>query len=116
MAVVTTSPQPGIAPARPPRPVVQRRRAFAAVLVAAVLSLLGLGAHGVLTDPGGGPASAAGVGQVNATVKVVAQPGDSLWSIAERHHGDIGLRRYLDALIDLNGGTAIQVGQAVRLP
>ena len=116
MVIATTLPRVGIGPARPTRPVIQRRRAVAATLVAAVLSLLGLGAHGVLTDSGGGPASAAGVGQVVAAVHVVAQPGDSLWSIAERHHGDVGFRAYLDALIDLNGGTAIQVGQAIRLP
>ena len=116
MAVVTTLPRVGIGPIRPTRSIVQRRRAVAATLVAAAMSLLGLGAHGVLTDSGGGPASAAGVGQVGAAVVVVAQPGDSLWSIAERHHGGVRFRRYLDALIELNGGTAIHVGQAVRLP
>ena len=36
---------------------------------------------------------------------VRAAAGDSLWSIAERHHGDVSLTRYVDALIDLNGGT-----------
>ena len=47
---------------------------------------------------------------------VRAEPGDSLWSIAERFHGDVDLRRYVDALIRLNGGTAIAAGQLVRLP
>ena len=45
-----------------------------------------------------------------------AEPGDSLWSIAERFHGDVSLPRYVDALIQLNGGTAIVAGQLVRLP
>jgi hypothetical protein len=47
---------------------------------------------------------------------VRAEPGDSLWSIAERFHGDVELTRFVDALIDLNGGPAITAGQLVRLP
>jgi Tfp pilus assembly protein FimV len=46
----------------------------------------------------------------------VARPGDNLWSIAEAHRGDVGVRRYVDALIDLNGGPSIQAGQRVLLP
>ena len=46
----------------------------------------------------------------------VAQPGDSLWSIAEAHRGDVAIDRYVDALIDLNGGTDVQIGQAIHLP
>lgn len=94
----------------------RRRRAGAALLVAGALSAIGLGAHGVLTGPGGVPASAAGAGTAPAVVSVRAEPGDSLWSIAERFHGDVGLQRYVDALVDLNGGTAIAAGQLVRLP
>lgn len=47
---------------------------------------------------------------------VVARPGDTLWSVAAEHRGDVGIRRYLDALIDLNGGPSIQAGQRVVLP
>ena len=46
----------------------------------------------------------------------MAAAGDSLWSIAQANHGDVSIDRYVDALIDLNGGTDIAVGQAVRLP
>ena len=46
----------------------------------------------------------------------MARAGDSLWSIARANHGDVSIDRYVDALIDLNGGTAIAVGQAVHLP
>ena len=43
--------------------------------------------------------------------------GDTLWSIAERYHGDVAIQRYVDALVDLNGGsTEIDTGQLVRLP
>ena len=49
------------------------------------------------------------------TVKVDA--GDTLWAIAERHHGDVPIQRYVDRLVELNGGTtAIAAGQLVRLP
>ncbi len=94
----------------------RRRRAVLALVLTGSLSALGLGVHGVLTGPGGVPASAAGAGTAPAGGGVVAEPGDSLWSIAERHHGEAGFRRYLEALIDLNGGTAITAGQVVRLP
>lgn len=46
----------------------------------------------------------------------VAVPGDTLWSIADAHRGDVSRPAYLDALIRLNGGTTIQAGQAVSLP
>jgi len=49
-------------------------------------------------------------------MSVRAAAGDSLWSIAEQHHGDVAITRYLDALIGLNGGTVVEVGQLVRLP
>ena len=46
----------------------------------------------------------------------VAQPGDTMWSIAEQYRGDVGQGRFVDALIAVNGGTSIQAGQAIRLP
>lgn len=47
---------------------------------------------------------------------VVARPGDTLWSIAAEHRGDVPIRRYVDALIDRNGGPSIVAGQRVQLP
>lgn len=59
----------------------------------------------------------AGSGSDAATPAVhVARAGDTLWSIADLHRGDGERDRFVDALVELNGGTAIQVGQAVRLP
>lgn len=95
---------------------------FAAVAASvAVLSLVA-----VSTSLGGGPASAAGVSSSDDTTgdttsvhvarRHVARPGDTMWSIAERHRGDVDRGRYLDALIDLNGDVTVQVGQSVRLP
>jgi len=46
----------------------------------------------------------------------VARDGDSLWSIAAEHRGEVSREAYIDALVELNGGTAVQIGQAVLLP
>jgi len=72
--------------------------------------------HDVLAGSGGDPASAAVSLPAQAREHVVAQPGDTLWSIAGAHHGDISITRYVDKLVDLNGGPTIQAGQEVVLP
>ena len=103
-------------PSQPTAATYRRRRRVAAIALAAVTSALTLGAHGVLTGPGGVPGSAAGTGTAHPGGVVRAEPGDSLWAVAERHHGEVDLARYVEVLIDLNGGTAIAAGQLVRLP
>ncbi len=85
---------------------------MAAVLVAVAAVL----AHDVLAGSGGVPASAAPSQPALVRTTITARPGDSLWSIAERHHGDVALTQYVDVLVDLNGGPSIQAGQAVVLP
>lgn len=47
---------------------------------------------------------------------VVAQPGDTLWSIAARHAGDRSTAAYADELVAANGGTRIDAGQLIILP
>jgi LysM repeat protein len=116
VAAAPRRPSAGAAPRRLPASVYRRRRLVVGVLLAAPVVLAGAVAAGELTGPGGDPASAAVTGAAADPVVVVARPGDSLWSIAERFHGDVPLDRYLDALIARNGGTAIQAGQAVALP
>lgn len=99
-------------------------RARRVVAASAVVALLGLtlALAGVLApalvDVGGRPAAASGIIDVTSSSARthVAQAGDTLWSIAESYRGEVGRDRYVDALIDLNGGTIIQIGQAVRLP
>jgi hypothetical protein len=74
---------------------------------------------GALVDLGGRPAAASEIPASEAPAAPslhVAAPGDTLWSIAEQYRGDVSRDRFVDALIDLNGGTGIQVGQPVRLP
>ncbi len=47
---------------------------------------------------------------------VVAAPGDSLWSIAERYAPGHDRRDAVAALADLNGGSTVQVGQQIVVP
>jgi hypothetical protein len=95
-----------------------RLRRLAAVLVAITsVALVVIVAFGLLAGSGGRPASASRAEPANIASAVhVALAGDSLWSIAQANHGPVDIDRYVDALIDLNGGTFVQVGQAVRLP
>ncbi len=90
-----------------------------AALVAAVVTAIVVLVGGVSAVDGDGRVDAGAPGAV-VTAEVrerhVAAPGDSLWSIAEQYRGSVGHAAFLDVLIDLNGGTAIEVGQAVWLP
>jgi nucleoid-associated protein YgaU len=95
------------------------RRAVAAALAVIVLAVVAIAASasiGALLDVDGRPAVASDVAAAPIVRIHVAQPGDTLWSIAEQYRGDVGQGRFVDALIDVNGGTAIQAGQAIRLP
>ena len=119
-----TSPSVGRTHRTPCRaqPDYRARRVVAASAVAALLGLTLVTAGVVapaLVDVGGRPAAASGITDLTSVLSPrthVAQSGDTLWSIAESYRGDVGRDRYVDALIDLNGGTVIQIGQAVRLP
>jgi hypothetical protein len=102
--------------------VYRRRRAVAGSIVAGLLALAGLVGGDVLLGPGDVPASAAGAHPLSPRRIVVARPGDSLWSIAEAQYAyiagsnSVSLSDYVDALVDLNDGTHIEVGQRVLLP
>jgi len=93
-------------------------RRFAAVVLVAVVFVAALAAVSAAVDTGGRPAVASDFDATGAaTVRThVAQPGDTLWSIADRYRGDVGQGRFVEALFDANGGTVIQIGQAVHLP
>ena len=101
----------------PRRPNYALRRVVAATL--AVVVLLAVGSVALsLTGLGSQPAVASETGSA-ATYGArshLAQPGDTLWSIAAEHRGATDIVSYVDRLIDLNGGTRIDVGQAVLLP
>jgi Tfp pilus assembly protein FimV len=97
------------------------RRAVATTIVVVLLAAAAVAVSamvGAVVDVGGRPAAASDIDTSTTAGQRshVAQPGDTLWSVANRYRGDISRDRFVDALIDLNGGTRIQVGQAVRLP
>lgn len=97
-------------------------RRLAVGLVAAVALVFAMMAIVVLLAGfGSTPASAsealpATSSATAATTVHVATSGDTLWSIASTYRGDVSHGRYLDALVRVNGGAAIQVGQAIWLP
>jgi nucleoid-associated protein YgaU len=106
-----------------------RRRLAVLLVLAAVLCSVAWGTGQVLASRGGAPASAptarpalaAATDDVTdatdaATATYIVQPGDTLWSLARRHHGQQSPERYLERLIEVNGGTALEVGQVVVLP
>lgn len=101
---------------RPTAAVYRRRRLVVGTFAALMVISAGLAVNEVLAGDGGATASAAVAGPAPERVTITAQPGDTLWAIAQRHHGDVNTGRYLDRLISLNGGTSIQAGQAVLLP
>lgn len=96
-----------------------RRRIVVASVFFSLLAALGVGAGNVLANRGGAPASATAVRQAitpGLMTTYQVQPGDTIWSIAENHHGVANLAHYVDDLIELNGGTVVQVGQLITLP
>ncbi len=105
-----------ISSARPSAATYRRRRVVVGTALAVFVAVGVVTAHDVLAGSGGVPASAAVSLPAQARQRVVAQRGDTLWSIASAHRGDISITRYVDALVDLNGGPTIQAGQEVVLP
>lgn len=104
------------APRRVSEATYRRRRTVVGIVLAVLVAVGAVSAHDVLAGSGGVPASAAESQPARTRPTVTARPGDTLWAIAERHHGGVPISRYVDALVDLNGGAAIQAGQAVLLP
>lgn len=100
--------------ARPSAATYRRRRAVFGIVSAVGIAVGAVAAHDVLAGSDGVPASAAE--SLPARVTVVARPGDTLWSIAELHHGEVSISRYVDTMVDLNGGASIEAGQVIVLP
>ena len=102
-----------VAEQRPATQVFVRRRLMVAMVFIAVVVALSVGAGSVLANRGGAPASTSAV---RPATTYVVQPGDTIWSIAQRFHGEGSQMRYVDALVAINGGSALQVGQVMTLP
>ena len=94
----------------------RRRRAVVGTTLAVFVAVGAVLTHDVLAGSGGVPASAAASQPALVRTTVTAQPGDTLWSIAQSRRGSVSITRYVDKLVDLNGGASIQAGQAVLLP
>lgn len=93
--------------------VLRRRRLTVLVFLVAFVFALWVGAGQVLANRGGDPASTPAV---RPATSYVIQPGDTLWALAERFHGEVPRGRYLERLVDANGGAQLEVGQVVLLP
>lgn len=94
----------------------RRRRAIVGTVLATLVAGSAVFTHDVLAGSGGVPASAAASPPAQIRTTITAQPGDTLWSIAQAHRGGVPVVRFVDKLVDLNGGASIQAGQQVTLP
>jgi hypothetical protein len=94
---------------RPSAAVYRRRRLVALVLVLA----LGLAAIQALTHVTSAPAEADAA--ASEPVVLVAQPGDSYWSLAAEVHDGGDLRSTVDALVRAHGGGELHVGDRIVL-
>ena len=128
IAHVVVVPQ-GLAHRRSSAQVFARRRWTLLVVATLIVLALALGAGTALANRGGGPASTPAVRPAatatgaalpsvatGAAAAYIVQPGDSLWALAGRLHGERSRDDYLDLLIEANHGTRIIVGQALHLP
>jgi hypothetical protein len=99
-----------------------RRRMMVILCLAAIVLVLFVGTGRVVANRGGAPASASMIRPATAPAAVapanvyIVKAGDTLWSIGERYHGQASLVDYVDALVSANGGTELQVSQALILP
>lgn len=96
-----------------PELVVYRRRQFVAVALLVVLvvvtAFVAVQAGRIVTA-----SASAGAAPASRAV-VVAQPGDSYWSLATRLHEGGDLRSTVDALVAANGGRGLQPGDRIEL-
>ena len=110
-----------------PSRIYARRRLMVVLSLLAIVLVLMFGTGHVVANRGGAPASASTIrpaiaqgavvqGAVVPAKAYVVQPGDMLWSIGQRFHGQTSLVDYVDALVSANGGTQLQVSQAITLP
>jgi hypothetical protein len=109
---------------RPIAQVYARRRLMAMLTMIAIVLVLFVGAGHVVANRGGAPASAPAIRPVSALAAAapvvadvyIVQAGDTLWSIGQHFHGHTSLADYVDELVAVNGGTHLQVAQALALP
>lgn len=94
---------------RPSAAVYRRRRFVAALLLTALVAVAGatlLRVTSATVSAGAAP---------SAPVVLVAQPGDSYWSLARDISPGGDLRSTVDALVDANGGRDLYPGDRIEL-
>jgi len=116
MTAVLISSRPALEHRRVSAATYRRRRAAVGGVLVGVIALLGAFVPGPSFGPGGVPASATGAETAFERSTVMARPGDTLWTIARTHRGEISHDVYVDALVRLNGGASIEAGQRIVLP
>jgi LysM domain len=112
-----------------PSRIYARRRLMVVLSLVAIVLVLLFGTGHVVANRGGAPASASMIRPASSPAvdlrsaapsapanAYIVQPGDTLWSIGERFHGNTSLVDYVDLLVEANGGTELQVAQALSLP
>lgn len=92
---------------------VYRRRRTGAVATVAAVALAAV--ISVFSLFGGSAMAGDTAGRDLAPKYVVAQPGDTLWSIGQRIAPNASITEVVDELVRLNG-TSISSGQLVRIP
>ena len=105
LTVVTAPPS-----RRRPTAAVYRRRRLVALLLVLALAAVALQAVVSVT----GASASAGVTPEAPTV-LVAEPGDSYWSLAAEIHEAGDIRSVVDALVDANGGRHLRAGDRIVL-
>ena len=102
---------------RPHVPNYAVRRLMVGLSALVMIFLVAMASVGVLAGLGSSSAVASDADtSAGAPAAMVAEIGDTLWSIAAEHRGTVGHDRYLEILIRQNGDTDIRVGQVVWLP
>jgi len=91
------------------------RRRIAVGVAAAVVLTLAWQALSAVTRPFSASPSAGDAGSVPVVVHDAA-PGETLWSLAAALGPDDDVRRSVEVLTRLNGGSSLVVGQSVRVP
>ena len=93
---------------RPLAAVYRRRRLAVAVALGLLLVLTGRAAGSLLSTASAGEPA-------RNPVVLVAEPGDSYWSLAGEVHEGGDLRSTVDALVDANGGRELRAGDRILL-
>jgi nucleoid-associated protein YgaU len=89
----------------------RRRRLVAAALAVLVLvSVVNLALQLTAGEP-----AAVDAARPVAELRVVVEPGDTVWSIARSLAGDGDIRPVVDAIVEANGGAGLVAGDRLEL-